>query len=83
MSRLGRMPVDTARYSASYVFRRTWSDSLTNNPPMRRVLFRSRTQDSLGTVSGSGPLRLALGPCASLPPDLMEDPTVARIVSST
>jgi len=44
---------------------------------------RERTQDSPGAGSSSGPLRLTLGPCASLPLDLVEDPKVAHIVPST
>ena len=44
---------------------------------------RERTQDSPGAGSSSGPLRLTRGPCASLPPDLVEDPKVAHTVPST
>ena len=52
-------------------------------PPTLRLVPRERTQFSLGAASSSGPVRLTLGPCASLPPDLTEDPKVARIVCST
>ena len=47
------------------------------NVPIVTIFPRERTQYSPGTGSSSGPLRLSLGPCASLSPDLIEDPKVA------
>ena len=52
-------------------------------PPSVTLVPRERTQDIPGTGSSSGPLRLTPGPCACLPPDLTDDPKVARIVPST
>ena len=44
---------------------------------------REQRQDTYGTSSSSaGPLRLTLGPGASLPPDLSEEPKVAHIPAS-
>jgi len=63
----------------------TMGDRLAGPPPLPpsvTLVPRERTQVSPGTGSSARPLRLTLGPCASLPPDLMEDPMVARLVSS-
>ena len=51
--------------------------------PSIKLVPRERTQDSPGAGSSSGPARLSLGPCVTLPPDLTEDPKVAQIVPST
>ena len=62
-------------------------DRMGGPPPTLRLVLRERTQDTPGAGSSSGPVRLTPllppGPCASLPPDLTDDPKVAQIVPST
>ena len=61
----------------------TMGDRVAGPPLTLNLVPRERTQESPGAGSSAGPLRLTLGPCASLPPNLTADPKVARIVSST
>ena len=62
-------------------------DRMGGPPPTLRIVPRERTQDSLGVGLSSSPVRLtqrlAPGPCASLTPDLTDDPKAAQIVPST
>ena len=58
-------------------------DRRQETPLTLNLVPHERTQESPGAASSSGPVRLTLGPCASLPHDLTEDPKVARIVPST
>ena len=52
-------------------------------PPSINLVPRERTQDSPGASASTIPVRLSPGPCATLPPDVTEDPKVARLVPST
>ena len=58
-------------------------DRVGGPPPTLSLGPREWTKYTPGAGSGSGPVRLAPGPYASLPPDLTDDPKVAQIVSST
>ena len=54
-------------------------DSMGGPSRTLRPIPRERTQYTPGASSSSAPVRLTLGPCASLSFDLTEDPKVARI----
>ena len=63
-------------------FDESLGDRRSDTPLALNLVPRERTHESPGAASSSGPVRLTHGPCASVPPNLTEDPRVARIVPS-
>ena len=64
-------------------FDESLGDKRRDTPLTLNLVPRERSHGSRGADSSSGPVRLTPGPCASLPPDLMEGSKVARIAPST